>query len=522
MMDYNGNDVYKGLFYNVDNEDEQQFYEGGAHFSYIELYEELEKIVNNERNNNDEKKKKLIVNLFNLNHHSKSRNLFIENDFSNSEKINIKKNKEEKNSEKKCIKNNSKNVDKKKKLTISSFTINEKKIQNIINLNISTKKNKEKRNEDKIFYSRPISLNNKHSIKKKMNIRNEYRKKKHKKRSISQKKLSFSYQNIYQLSSSSNSYNIKSGISNNKNYSPIIYKERINNKNQVLSANSNIYNTTTIVKENMKIKQDYYINSLNKNKSRNLNSQNETLNMKNQNKENLKNKRKCSKTFHNNNKEKSNSNKINTEEEISIQIRNNKTKDKPHSKDKTIRTKKIITYNDITDYSNNSKKKINKNLNSLFHHPKNIYSKLQKLAFSLNSKKLNIYNIKPINISLRKSIKASYNINTNISSRTKISKNNKTSITQFSINKQMQNLQIHYSKNSTSNTLNSNSNSNKNYFKNIINKNLLNENSKNEKIQLNINNQNKLINNSSFPKKNKTNILICKLKKGKEKKKYNV
>ena len=41
MMDYNGNDVYKGLFYNVDNEDEQQFYEGGAHFSYIELYEEL-------------------------------------------------------------------------------------------------------------------------------------------------------------------------------------------------------------------------------------------------------------------------------------------------------------------------------------------------------------------------------------------------------------------------------------------------------------------------------------------------
>ena len=51
MMDYNGNDVYKGLFYNVDNEDEQQFYEGGAHFSYIELYEELEKIVNNERNN---------------------------------------------------------------------------------------------------------------------------------------------------------------------------------------------------------------------------------------------------------------------------------------------------------------------------------------------------------------------------------------------------------------------------------------------------------------------------------------
>ena len=53
-MDYNENDVYKGLFYNIDNEDEQQFYEGGAHFSYNELYKELEKIANNDRNNNEE------------------------------------------------------------------------------------------------------------------------------------------------------------------------------------------------------------------------------------------------------------------------------------------------------------------------------------------------------------------------------------------------------------------------------------------------------------------------------------
>ena len=39
-MDYDDNEVYKGIFYHNDNNnnDEQQFYEGGAHFSYSELY----------------------------------------------------------------------------------------------------------------------------------------------------------------------------------------------------------------------------------------------------------------------------------------------------------------------------------------------------------------------------------------------------------------------------------------------------------------------------------------------------
>ena len=34
---------YKGLYYNDDGND-QQFYEGGAHFSYFELYSILEKL----------------------------------------------------------------------------------------------------------------------------------------------------------------------------------------------------------------------------------------------------------------------------------------------------------------------------------------------------------------------------------------------------------------------------------------------------------------------------------------------
>ena len=176
-MDYDDNEVYKGIFYHNDNNnnDEQQFYEGGAHFSYNELYKELEKIANNDRNNNEEKKKKLIVNLFNLNNQNKSRNLFIENDNSNYEKINVQKD-EEKNSEKKLNKNYSKNDTKKKNLAISSFTINDKRMQNILNLNMSTKRYNEKISQDKMINSRPISINNNHSIKKKMNIKNELRK----------------------------------------------------------------------------------------------------------------------------------------------------------------------------------------------------------------------------------------------------------------------------------------------------------------------------------------------------------
>ena len=81
------------------------------------------------------------------------------------------------------------------------------------------------------------------------------------------------------------------------------------------------------------------------------------------------------------------------------------------------------------------------------------------------------------------------------------------------MNKQIQNLQIHFSKKSTSNTLNSNNNCNNNYCKNIINKNVVNKNSKEKKNKSKVINKIELINNASYPK---TNILKCKEKKNKQ------
>lgn len=42
---------YKGIYYN--NSNEQQFYEGGAHFKYSELYKRLLTLANREHPNND-------------------------------------------------------------------------------------------------------------------------------------------------------------------------------------------------------------------------------------------------------------------------------------------------------------------------------------------------------------------------------------------------------------------------------------------------------------------------------------
>ena len=41
---------YKGIFYNENNEEEQKFYEGGAHFKYYELYDILEELVLKQEN----------------------------------------------------------------------------------------------------------------------------------------------------------------------------------------------------------------------------------------------------------------------------------------------------------------------------------------------------------------------------------------------------------------------------------------------------------------------------------------
>ena len=57
LMDCNNNVLYKNIFQENNDEEEQQLYEGGAHFPYIELYKILEKIVNENKNKNDKEKK---------------------------------------------------------------------------------------------------------------------------------------------------------------------------------------------------------------------------------------------------------------------------------------------------------------------------------------------------------------------------------------------------------------------------------------------------------------------------------
>lgn len=56
---------YKGIFYN-EEEGQEQFYECGAHFSYKEIYEKLEKFQSEIKSYEEEKikQKKKTVNLF--------------------------------------------------------------------------------------------------------------------------------------------------------------------------------------------------------------------------------------------------------------------------------------------------------------------------------------------------------------------------------------------------------------------------------------------------------------------------
>ena len=525
LMDSNNNVLYERIFQENNDEEEQQFYEGGAHFPYIELYKILDKIVNENKNKNDEEKK--LVNLFNLNNKGKSRNVILEKD---NKQMN-KKEEEEKNSDKNIFihKRNKPIINKKKKLAVSSFTITDKKIQGLINMNILTKnKNEKVSSEKKLNNSKPVSVKTKNSkINKKVNIRNDLKEKKRNEsidnfKNIGKQILSFSCQNLYRISSTSNSYNSISKKNNNKkNYiSPInnIIMDfgKINNKNKVLNASIQI--NSTIIKDNYKAKnKDCLFSSLkeNKNKSRNLNSDIQILNIKNLNEEEQ-NKNKCSKTFHNN-EPMLNNNKTNLDDEISIQVEKNLSKQKPHSSEKSLILKNQISYINNQNIPSKNKKMINNNINSIFHHPKNSLNKLQNLAF-INKKKSFIHNIKPVDVSFKHSINSSYNLNTQISSRNTISKSNKSSNNKS----QMQNLHHYFSKNTTINTLTNNSNSNNNQFgKNFLNNNIVNKNSKEKKISSNNNNKiinkTKIINCSFNPKQHKSNIIMSKIKNSKEK-----
>ena len=521
----NNNEEYKGIFYG-NNDDEPEFYEGGAHFSYIKLYKILEKIANNQKiANNKEKENKLVVNLNNLNKQIKSRNNIIGKDNLIYDKIKIK-GEEEKNSEKNILinKDYKTNHKRKKTLPISSFTITDKRIQSLLNKNFITKKNNEKLSPEKIVYNnRPVSLNIKNSkVKKKINHKNELSLKKGKKKNVSidncknnEKKLSFSCENLNKFSSPSNSICIKPK-SNNINYvSPNIYKNKVLNTS-VLIQNS-------LIKHSLKKKiKDYLIISIreSKSKSRNIKSKIKSNNLENKNEDSRcskNSKTKHSKTFHNNEPILSN-NKINNDNKKHIKNESSKLKNKPHSLEKTIKQKdqnnnnninNIYNYNNnqnqIKSYSNRSKKITNYPNSIYHHHPKNIYIKLQNLAFPFNSKKPVIYNIKPVYISQNNSIRSTYNLNGQLSSRNKKSNHNKTSNNQFSICKQMHNLQIHLSKNSTSNTLIPNTNYN-NYYKNSKEK---------TTPYKRIIDKIKMISNLSNSKINKTNLTLSKNKKRK-------
>ena len=538
----NNNEEYKGIFYGNNEEDEPEFYEGGAHFSYIELYKILEKIANSKKiENNKEKENKLVVNLNNLNKQIKSRNNIIGKDNLIYDKIK-NKGEEEKNSEKNILINkDSKPIHKRKKtLAISSFTITDKRIQSLLNKNFITKKQNEKLSPEKIIYNnRPVSLNIKNSkVKKKINNKNELSLKKGKKKNVSidncknnEKKLSFSYENLNKFSSPSNSICFKQK-SNNINYvSPILYK------NKVLNTSALIQNS--LIKHSLKKKiKDYLIISIreSKSKSRNVKSKIKNQNLENKNEDSRcsqNSKTKHSKTFHN--EPILTNNQINNDNKKHIKVQSSKIKNKPHSLEKTIKQKDQNNNNNINNNNNhninsinnvyncnnnnqnqiksysNRSKKITNYPNSIYHHhPKNIYIKLQNLAFPFNSKKPVIYNIKPVYISQNNSIRSTYNLNGQLSSRNKKSNHNKTSNNQFSICKQMHNLQIHLSKNSTSNTLIPNTNYN-NYYKNskektipykrIINKIKMINNLSNSKI-----NKNNLTQSKNKNKKRKTNV----------------
>ena len=128
---------YKGIFYNENEEDEQKYYEGDAHFKYYELYDILEELVlkqendyNTIPNEYNQSPKNEILN-FNFISKGKSRNI---KEIINNKKEERKENETEikKNKDNCTIVNNSQNK-LKKLFGISSYTIFDKKLKNKIN-----------------------------------------------------------------------------------------------------------------------------------------------------------------------------------------------------------------------------------------------------------------------------------------------------------------------------------------------------------------------------------------------------
>ena len=394
---------YKGIFYNENEEEEQKFYEGGAHFKYDDLYEILEEIVKKEEKHKNkiitEYNQNLENTIFNFIPKGKSRN---NRDNINNKKEERKENGTEINKNKDNCINGGKNK-LKKIFGISTFTLFDKKLKLLLKMNLPKKKLKKKKNSPikPIKNIRPTSstIQNKQINKRKEililgnNFQNtSYPKGRNvinnKNKLNSLKKLSFSSQNLRKIFSPLNRFNIILS-KNQKNKS---LNKGNNNKQQI----KNIIPTKTQISK---------INTVISNKSRNINIINEYNNFL----QNL-NEEKISRTFHNNN----NNNNINKEEISYYQI-----KEKPHS------LGKINSDSDNTININSSLKKNNDKIPSnlvsktnqkLFNH-KNRHIHLINNLFRNNKDIINNTNL--LEISIKSNISSTHNLNIQIPSRNK-------------------------------------------------------------------------------------------------------
>ena len=153
---------YKGIYFNDNDSNEKQFYEGGAHFKYKDLYNILEELIKKE-----EKMNNPITTDYNYSPDNTILNFnFISKGKSRNIRENIKKEERKeigteinKNKDNCTIRENNKNK-LKKIFGISSFTVFDKKLRILLKKNLSKNKkiNKKKNSPIKqVKKTRPVS-----------------------------------------------------------------------------------------------------------------------------------------------------------------------------------------------------------------------------------------------------------------------------------------------------------------------------------------------------------------------------
>ncbi len=429
---------YKGIFYNENNEEEQKFYEGGAHFKYYELFDILEELVLRQENDNKtiqneyNNPKNTILN-FNFISKGKSRNI---KEITNNKKEERKENESELNKNKDNCTMVSYNQNKLKKIFgIPSHTILDKKLKILLKINLPNKKFKKKKNSP-IKYKdniRPVSskINNMKNNKKRKEIlilgknfqNTSYPKgrniieNKNKLNSI--KKLSCSSQNLRKIFYPLNRFKVLSR--NQPNKSP-------NNDNSNKHIKNIIPYKTSISKVNTVISY----------KSRNMNIINEYNNFLFQNNKNGK----ISRTFHNisNSKNKTEINYYQVKEKTDSlskiksednKINNNDLKSKNNEKilsnlvsktNQKLFNYKISHINLINNLFRNNKEKVN-NTNSLEISIKSNFSSTHNLNIQIPSRNKKY---KATNVNKTSNNPNNFLINSNFNNLLKTQKNNFT------------------------------------------------------------------------------------------------